>query len=457
MIAEKAARVDLEREQYLTGIRKLDEAETNIDRLQERLVSLEPELKEKGLAVEAGLVVLEKEGREVEAAGEVVGGEAKVVAEQKAAAEGIEKECERRLADALPTYRKALVALRTLKDGDFATMKRFNNPPAPVRLALEAACVMLGAKPRMVDKVVGKGGQKVKVPDYWEKSKKLLGEYKKFIASMEDYDKDNIPPERITKIQSYLSDPEFVPERIREASEAAEGICKWVIAVAAYHEVAKEVKPLREALAGAQSKLRATEAEFAAKEAALEAVRAKRRALADEHEKKVAEKHELTHQRDQCLLKLYRAKQLMSSLGGERERWQSAAEALKEERAVLMGDMVLAASAITYLGPFEASYRKALTDESWMGLLRNTPAVPSRSRLFELREAVGDTDKMRQWELQGIPNDSVSCENMIILEATVATRWPVVVDPQEQALAFLREYLDHEYVSIKATSDKFKQ
>jgi hypothetical protein len=46
---------------------------------------------------------------------------------------------------------------------------------------------------------------------------------------------------------------------------------------------------------------------------------------------------------------------------------------------------------------------------------------------------------------------------MIILEATVATRWPVVVDPQEQALAFLREYLDHEYVSIKATNDNFKQ
>ena len=64
-----------------------------------------------------------------------------------------------------------------------------------------------------------------------------------------------------------------------------------------------------------------------------------------------------------------------------------------------MGDMVLAASAITYLGPFEVSYRKALMDESWMGLLKNTLAVPSRIRLFELHEAVGDTDKMQKWEL----------------------------------------------------------
>ena len=46
---------------------------------------------------------------------------------------------------------------------------------------------------------------------------------------------------------------------------------------------------------------------------------------------------------------------------------------------------------------------------------------------------------------------------MIILEATVADRWPVIIDPQEQALAFLREYLDHDYVGVKATSENFRR
>jgi len=89
------------------------------------------------------------------------------------------------------------------------------------------------------------------VPDYWGKSKKLLNDYKKFIASMESYDKDNIPPERIEEIQKYLNDPEFVPEKIRKASEAAEGICKWVIAVCKYEKIAKEVRPLKADLAKA--------------------------------------------------------------------------------------------------------------------------------------------------------------------------------------------------------------
>ena len=68
---------------------------------------------------------------------------------------------------------------------------------------------------------------------------------------MESYDKDNIPPERMNSIKTYLSDPEFVPEKIRKASEAAEGICKWVCAVCKYDVIAKEVKPRRVALIAA--------------------------------------------------------------------------------------------------------------------------------------------------------------------------------------------------------------
>jgi dynein heavy chain, axonemal len=105
-----------------------------------------------------------------------------------------------RLAEAQPLYDSALAALRTLKVADFVTMKSFLAPPQPIRLALEAACIMLGVKPKMVDQVVGKGGQTIKVPDYWEKSRKLLSDYKKFLQSLEKYDKDNIAPERIVEI-----------------------------------------------------------------------------------------------------------------------------------------------------------------------------------------------------------------------------------------------------------------
>ena len=46
---------------------------------------------------------------------------------------------------------------------------------------------------------------------------------------------DNIPPANIKIIRDkFIPDPEFVPDKIRSASTAAEGLCKWVIAIEAY-------------------------------------------------------------------------------------------------------------------------------------------------------------------------------------------------------------------------------
>lgn len=175
-------------------------------------------LEAKSAAVEAGMARLESEAHDVEESQLAVGEEAQRVGAQKAAAEAIQRECEQRLAEAQPQYEAALLALRTLNVSDFQILKVLLSPPQAIRLALEAACIMLGHKPKMVDQVVGKGGQKVKVPDYWDRSRKLLADYKKFLASLEKYDKDNIPAERIAAMQSYLADPAFVPDKIRQAS-----------------------------------------------------------------------------------------------------------------------------------------------------------------------------------------------------------------------------------------------
>ena len=77
-------------------------------------------------------------------------------------------------------------------------MKSYNSPPYPIKLALEASCIMLGIPPKYVEGPVDKTSKKAKkIPDYWEKSKKLLNDYKKYISSLENYDKDNIPEDRI--------------------------------------------------------------------------------------------------------------------------------------------------------------------------------------------------------------------------------------------------------------------
>jgi len=47
--------------------------------------------------------------------------------------------------------------------------------------------------------------------------------------------KDNIPAAYIKQIRAkHTSNPEFDPDKIKTASTAAEGLCRWVIAMDSY-------------------------------------------------------------------------------------------------------------------------------------------------------------------------------------------------------------------------------
>lgn len=68
-----------------------------------------------------------------------------------------------------------------------------------------------------------KGSGKV-LEDYWASSKRVLGDLK-FLESLIEYDKGNIPPAIMKKItEQILPDENFDPEKVKFASTAAEGM-----------------------------------------------------------------------------------------------------------------------------------------------------------------------------------------------------------------------------------------
>lgn len=95
-------------------------------------------------------------------------------------------------------------------------MRSYNRPPELIQLTLETVCILLGVKPEITERMVR--GKRVKTHEYWDKAKRLLKDYKKLIDRLENYDKNNIPEERIRKLQSYLQSPNFAPNLIKNAS-----------------------------------------------------------------------------------------------------------------------------------------------------------------------------------------------------------------------------------------------
>ena len=52
---------------------------------------------------------------------------------------------------------------------------------------------------------------------------------------------------------------------------------------------------------------------------------------------------------------------------------------------------------------------------------------------------MGDVEKISDWALRGLPDETMAYENMIILDETIEKKYPVIIDPEGQALRYMRE------------------
>ena len=228
------------------------------------------------------------------------------VSEKTEIAQKEKAECEELLAEAVPALNAALSALDTLKKQDIDVIKTMKQPPSGVKLVMEAVCVMKEVKPEKVADSSGK-----KVLDYWGPAKKMIGDMK-FLQSLKDYDKDNIPAKTMAVIRDkYIPDDNFVPEKVAKASSAAEGLCKWIRAMEVYDRVAKVVAPKREALKQKEQEVGALTAELTQKRAELQAVQDRVADLNKQLDEKVIEKQDLEAKVDLCAKKLDRAQKLI--------------------------------------------------------------------------------------------------------------------------------------------------
>lgn len=127
-------------------------------------------------------------------------------------------------------------------------------------------------------------------------------------------------------------------------------------------------------------------------------------------------------------LKQDRAGRLLGGLGGEKVRWKATVVAYTAQEGNLVGDVCLASGYVAYLGPFTAEYRSSLASD-WRDFLgeMNVPHTEGAN----LIKVMADPVKLRKWQVDGLPADSVSTENGIILAC--ARRWPLCIDPQGQA------------------------
>lgn len=120
-------------------------------------------------------------------------------------------------------------------------------------------------------------------------------------------------------------------------------------------------------------------------------------------------------------------------MGGEKDRWADLANTLKEHYETLSGNVLISAGMIAYLGAFTSAYRSKIT-ESWVAECKHKE-IPS-SKVFSLQQVLGEPVKIREWNINGLPSDSFSIENAIVIFES--RRWPLCIDPQGQANKWIK-------------------
>lgn len=422
-------KVAYQRKRYTVGLEKLDSARSQVSQMQIDLKALQPQLVVASKEVDEIMVIIERDSIEVAKTEKVVKAEEVIANEQASVAKGIKDECDSDLAEAIPILEAALAALNTLTPSDITIVKSMKSPPPGVRLVMEAICILKGIKPERVnDPATGK-----KIDDFWKPSQKVLGDMK-FLQSLRDYDKDRVPPAIVKKIRAtYIPNPEFVPEKIRNASTAAEGLCKWVRAIEAYDRVAKVVEPKKAALAIAEGKFAEAQKSLNVKRAMLKEVQDKLQSLRDKFEENTKKKEDLEVQVDMCTKKLNRAEKLIGGLGGEQDRWKMAAKSLGLQYVNLTGDVLVSSGVVAYLGAFTSVYREQQVKE-WLKVCKelNLPCAED----FSVVSTLGDPVKIRSWNIFALPTDNFSVENAIIISNS--RRWPLMIDPQGQANKWIK-------------------
>ncbi|CAF0758924.1 unnamed protein product [Brachionus calyciflorus] len=428
-----------------TGLDKLLSTEKEVTKLRGDLEQMQPLLEE---AVQEAISTMQTISVDSKVAAEtraIVQKEEEEASKKAKEAKAIADDAQRDLDEALPALDAALASLKSLNRNDVTEVKAMRNPPDGVKLVMEAVCIMKKVAPK---KVAGdKPG--TKVDDYTEPARNLLNDPGKFLEGLFTYDKENIPESVIQKIEPYINNDKFLPAAIAQVSKACTSICSWVRAMYKYYFVNKSVEPKREAQRIALEELAENQKNLANAKARLKEVEEKLATLQAKYDDSVRKKAELEVKVKECEEKVIRAGKLVNGLGEEKIRWAENVKQLEYLISNVIGDVLAASGFIAYLGPFTGQYREHMTHK-WIEHLTKYKVPHTESP--EVVKTLGEPVKIRNWQLAGLPKDSLSVQNGIIVQYT--QRWPLFIDPQGQANKWIKSLEKDNGIDVIKLSDR---
>ncbi|KAF1993187.1 dynein heavy chain [Amniculicola lignicola CBS 123094] len=321
------------------------------------------------------------------------------------------------LAAAEPAVLEAQKSVQSIKRQHLTEVRSMGNPPAGVKLALEAVCTLLGHKITS-----------------WKDIQAIVRR-DDFIASIVQFDNERqMTANHRRKMQAeYLSKEDFTFEKVNRASKACGPLVQWVTAQVNYSDILDRVGPLRAEVDQLMADAQATKDQAKETEVMIQKLEDSIARYKMEYAHLISETQAIKSEMSTVQFKVDRSVRLLDSLSSERSRWEESSKSFDSQIDTIVGDVIVAAAFIAYAGFYDQTYRKTMMEDwfhhlSLSGISFKTPNP--------ITEYLSTADDRLTWQHNGLPVDDLCTENAIVLNRF--NRYPLIIDPSGRVAEFLQ-------------------
>ncbi|KAJ2138918.1 dynein heavy chain, partial [Coemansia sp. RSA 788] len=400
------------------GLDKLAQTVAQVETLRATLGATQQELAQKTRQADAKLQQMVQDQQEAEQKQTAAAALQIELAQQDVQVRERRAVVVRDLERAEPAVEEAQRAVSNIKKQQLTEVRAMANPPAAVKLAMDAVCTLLGHR----------------APDW----KALQGVIRRddFIASIVRFDTDKQMTRQLRALmrRQFLERPEFNFETVNRASKACGPLVKWVVAQVEYAEILERVGPLRNEVQELEAQAEATQVRAATLEQMVRELEQSIARYKDEYALLIADTERMKAEMIRVESKVERSLRLLASLESERARWEQGSATFGAQMATLVGDVLLAAALLAYGGLYDQQYRDWLTSRWALHVQRSGILVRTGMRVSDF---VSSAEERLVWQRAGLPDDALAMENASMLEHY--NRYPLIIDPSDTATQFLEQ------------------
>lgn len=433
---EKCSELQEEQRHLTVGLNRINETVGQVEELQSslKIKSAELEAKNREAQLKMENIIQNREEarqrtKESEELQQALSAQESIIAEKRTAV--MED-----LSKVEPAVKEAQQAVQSIKKQNLIEVRSMTNPPAPVKLAMESICLLLGEPSN----------------DWKSVRSMIVGE--NFISTIVNFNSENLSDTiRKQMREKYLKNPLYTYEKINRASSACGPLVKWACAQLNYADMLRQIEPLRSELKRLEAEAEINKKKADENSEILNRLKSTIQSYEEEYGSLKYEAKMIEESLKSVESKVNRSMALLSSLSSERTRWDVASHEFKSQMDNIAGDVLLSSAFLAYAGFFDQQSRTTLFD-LWRAHLRQS-MIKFRHDLA-LTEYLSSPDEKLKWQANSLPSDDLCTENAIMMRRF--NRYPLIIDPSGQATKYLlNEFKDRKITRTSFLDDAFRK